>query len=68
MVCGFFISFNIRINFFHPEFPSCFRLLEADWTLMPETAVNKNNNFLPSKDNIGFTREIVMNTIATDTL
>jgi hypothetical protein len=67
LLIDFFISLNIGLDLFHPEFFMGFWLLKTDRTFVPETAVDKNDNFLFCEDDIGFAREIEMDSVTSET-
>jgi hypothetical protein len=62
----FFISLDIGADFFHPEILPGLRLLKTDRALMPETAINKDSDFLFGKDNVRFPGQIEVNPISFD--
>jgi hypothetical protein len=62
----FFISLDIGADFFHPEILPGLRLLKTDRAFMPETAVDKNRDFLFGEDNIRLARKIVMDPVSSD--
>jgi len=66
--CVLKIPVDIRTDFFHPEFFPGFGLLKAYWAFMPKAAINEDYNFLFRKYDIGFAREVKMDTIASDSL
>jgi len=62
------ISKRVGREFLFPEWPVVDRQIGVPWTSMPETAINENNDALPAKSEIRFSKMLLAATPAGDAM